>query len=113
MARAGEAPAAPVRRTAARAAQQPPTISGLTYWITVAARVDYNGDLRKLKVWATDSKHLDAYPRAELIDAIDADGDGRGELLFREIYDDGSGFALYRVTPDMLVSLYNSAELGK
>ncbi len=113
MARASEAPAAAVRRTAANAAQQPASGGGLTYWITVAARVDYNGDLRKLKVWATDSKHLDAYPRAELIDAVDADGDGRGELLFREIYDDGQGFALYRVTPDTLVSLYNSAELEK
>ncbi len=113
MARANEAPAAPVRRTSNRNVSQPASGGGLTYWITLAARVDYNGDLRKLKLWATDSKHLDAYPRAELIDAIDADGDGRGELLFREIYDDGQGFALYRVTPDMLVSLYNSAELEK
>jgi len=113
MARANEAPAAPVRRTASVAAPQSQSGGGLTYWITVAARVDYNGDLRKLRVWATDSKHLDAYPRAELIDAVDADGDGRGELLFREIYDDGQGFALYRVTPDMLVSLYNSAELER
>ena len=113
MARATEAPAAPVRRAAAKVAQQPVSGGGLTYWITLAARVDYNGDLRKLKVWATDSKHLDAYPRAELIDAVDGDGDGRGELLFREIYDDGQGFALYRVTPDMLVSLYDSTELER
>jgi hypothetical protein len=119
MARALEMPAAPLRRAGPRlgarrgAATQPPPPpgEGLTYWITVAARQDYNGELRTLKVWATDSKHLDAYPRAELIDAVDADGDGRGELLFREISDDGQSFALYRATPDSLTQLYNSAEL--
>ncbi|MGH9523487.1 MAG: hypothetical protein ACRD3E_13250, partial [Terriglobales bacterium] len=58
-----------------------PVDTSLTYWITVVARENYNGDLRQLKVWATDDKHLDAYPRMELIDAVDADGDGRGELL--------------------------------
>jgi hypothetical protein len=113
------APAAPVRRAGPRpgtkrgAATQPPPAAGegLTYWITVAARQDYNGELRKLKVWATDSKHLDAYPRAELIDAVDVDGDGRGELLFREISDNGQSFALYRATPDSLTQLFNSAEL--
>jgi len=122
MARALEAlpaPPAPLRRAGPRpgtkpgAATPPPPAAGtgLTYWITVAARQDYNGELRKLKAWATDSKHLDAYPRAELIDAVDSDGDGRGELLFREISDDGQSFALYRATPDTLTQLYNSAEL--
>ena len=116
MARAVDAPEprpAP-RTTIARGAAPAPLPSsgdGMTYWITLAVRQDYNGDLRKLKVWATDSKHLDAYPRAELIDAVDADGDGRGELLFREISDDGQSFALYRAAPNSLIQLYNSAEL--
>ena len=119
MARALDAPAAPVRRAGARpetkrgAATQPPPSAGeaIAYWVTLAARQDYNGELRKLKVWATDSKHLDAYPRAELIDAVDADGDGRGELLFREISDVGQSFVLYRATPDTLTQLFNSAGL--
>lgn len=122
MARALDAPGAPaasVRRAGPRpgtkreSATPPPPAAGegLAYWITVAARQDYNGELRKLKVWATDSKHLDAYPRAELIDAVDADGDGRGELLFREISDVGHSFVLYRATPDSLTQLFNSAEL--
>jgi hypothetical protein len=122
MARALEAPgapAAPARRAGPRpgtkpgSATPPPPAAGegLAYWITVAARQDYNGELRKLKVWATDSKHLDAYPRAELIDAVDADGDGRGELLFREISDVGHSFVLYRATPDTLTPLFNSAGL--
>jgi hypothetical protein len=116
---APRAPAAPGRRASPRpgttrgAATQPPPAAGvgLTYWVTLAARQDYNGELRKLKVWATDSKHLDAYPRAELIDAVDADGDGRGELLFREISDLGHSFVLYRATPDTLTQLFSSAGL--
>ena len=121
MASAVEAPAAPVRRAGARTgktkpsapAPAAPSADGVTFWITLAARQDYNGELRKLKVWATDSKHLDAYPRAELIDAVDADGNGRGELLFREISDVGRSFVLYRATPDTLTQLYNSSELER
>jgi hypothetical protein len=112
------APASPVRRASPRpatkpgaATQPPPPAGGISYWVTIAVRQDYNGELRKLKVWATDSKHLDAYPRAELIDAVDADGDGRGELLFREISDVGQSFVLYRATPDTLTQLFNSAGL--
>jgi len=41
-----------------------------------------------------------------LIDAIDADGDGRGELLFRRTTDAGTSFAIYRVTADRLRPLY-------
>ncbi len=117
MALAREAPP-PIRRkaraTRAKAAVPGSSASlGLTFWITVAARENYDGRLRKLKAWATDSKHLDAYPRAELIDAVDADGDGRGELLFREISDIGQSFVLYRAAPDSLTELYNSAELER
>jgi hypothetical protein len=42
----------------------------------------------------------------ELIDAVDADGDGRGELLFRQISDAGRAFVLYRVIGDRLWPLF-------
>jgi len=74
--------------------------------ITLVARTDLEGDLQKLFFAQTDSRHLDVNPRMELIDAVDADGDGRGELLFREISDAGSGYAIYRVTADKLWPLY-------
>jgi hypothetical protein len=45
----------------------------------------------------------------ELIDAVDADGDGRGELLFRRTFDSGSFYAIYRVTADQLWPLYEPA----
>jgi hypothetical protein len=74
--------------------------------ITLIARTNLEGELRKLFFSQTDSRHLDMTPRMELIDAVDADGDGRGELLFRRTFDEGSAYAIYRVTPDRLWPLF-------
>ena len=74
--------------------------------ITLIARTNLEGELRKLFFSETDSRHLDVTPRMELIDAVDADGDGRGELLFRRTFDDGSAYAIYRVTADRLWPLF-------
>jgi hypothetical protein len=74
--------------------------------ITLVARPNLEGDLRRLFFAHTDVRHLDISPHLELIDAIDADGDGRGELLFRRTSDAGSSFAIYRATADRLWPLY-------
>jgi hypothetical protein len=76
------------------------------YYVTLVARSDIYGELRKLLSVVTDSQRLDVNPRMQLIDVVDADGDGRGELLFRQISDAGSAYAIYRVTPDRLWPLY-------
>lgn len=80
--------------------------SGLTYYITLVVKEDIYGDLRKLNATVTDTRHLDETPRMELIDAVDADGDGRGELLFREISDAGSVYGIYRAGADQLFPLF-------
>jgi hypothetical protein len=74
--------------------------------ITLIARTNLEGELRKLFFSKTDSRHFDVSPRMELIDAVDADGDGRGELLFRRTFDSGSAYAIYRVTADGLWPLF-------
>ena len=79
------------------------------YYVTVVARSDFNGELRKLLSSVTDNQHLDVTARLELIDAVDADGDGRGELLFREVSDVGSAYVVYRVTPDQLWTLFEGS----
>ncbi len=90
---------------------QPPTASATgsveePKEITLIARTNLEGELQKLFFSQTDSRHLDVAPRMELIDAVDADGDGRGELLFRRTFDDGSAYSIYRVTADGLWPLF-------
>jgi hypothetical protein len=79
-----------------------------TYSITLVTRADIYGNLRKVYAGVTDRFHLDVTPRLELIDAVDADGDGRGELLFRQTTENGSGYVIYRPTADKLWKMFES-----
>ena len=76
------------------------------YMITLVAREDVNGEFHKALANVTDAQHLDVVPRLELIDAVDVDGDGRGELLFRAVSEAGSAFVVYRVIGDRLYPLF-------
>ncbi|MGA9470940.1 MAG: hypothetical protein WBV36_00675, partial [Terriglobales bacterium] len=98
----------PVLVLSARTPVPPATASGaqVPREITLIARTNLEGELQKLFFAQTDSRHLDLSPRMELIDAVDADGDGRGELLFRRTFDSGSAYAIYRVTADGLWPLW-------
>jgi hypothetical protein len=86
--------------------------SGLEYYVTFVGRNDIYGDLHKAFVNISDTQHLDIIPRMELIDAVDADGDGRGELLFRQTSDAGRAFVIYRVIGDTLYPLYQGTPTG-
>ena len=84
-----------------------PSVSpDLTYIIALVAREDIYGDLHKVFAQTTDNQHLDVLPKYDLIDAVDADGDGRGELLFRISSEGGSAFGVYRVIGDKLWPLF-------
>jgi len=83
--------------------------SDLEYMITLVVREDVNGDLHKALANVTDTQHTDVIPRLELIDAVDVDGDGRAELLFRQVSDAGSAFVIYRVIGDRLYPLFQGA----
>ena len=76
------------------------------YDVTLVAKNNIYDELRKLYVGITDAHHLDQTPRMELIDAVDADGDGRGELLFRTTSDVGKAWAVYRAGADQLFPLF-------
>jgi hypothetical protein len=77
------------------------------YSVTLVARTDIYGSLRKLYSGVTDKFHLDITPRLELVDVVDADGDRRGEFLFRETTDAGEGYVIYRPTPDKLWKMFD------
>ena len=78
----------------------------LDFIVALVTRQDIYGDLHKVFAQTTDDKHLDVLPRYDLIDAVDADGDGVGELLFRESWDAGTAFTVYRVIGDQLWPLF-------
>ena len=82
--------------------------SELQYSVVLVAYPDIYNNLHKIYVGVTDKYHLDLTPRLELIDAVDADGDRRGELLFREISDGGTGWVIYRPTADKLWKMFDS-----
>ncbi len=83
-----------------------PHDSGFNYFVAVVARVDINDQSQKIFASVTDSTHLDAFPRLELIDAVDADANGRGDLLFRQYSDSGISYGLYRVSPYQMEKVF-------
>jgi hypothetical protein len=86
----------PVRKTAAKSTSAP-VPSGFEYYVTLVATQDIYNQMQKMFSSVTDNKHLDAFPRFELVDAVDADGDLNGDLLFRRISDRSTAFVLYKV----------------
>lgn len=84
------------------------TDTELRYSIMLVAYPDIYNNLHKLYVGVTDRFHLDLTPRLDLVDAVDADGDGRGELLFKETSDAGPGWIIYRATGDKLWKMFDS-----
>lgn len=87
-------------------ARRPASSDSPETYITLVARADLDREPRKLFSSITDAQHLDAFPRLELVDAVDAEGNGRGELLFRQGSRSGHFYTLYRVGPDSLSKLF-------
>ena len=81
----------------------------LQYTTALVTREDIYGELHKVFAQTTDNQHLDVIPKYEFIDAVDVDGDGRGELLFRTSRDGGTAFNIYAVIGDRLWPMF----LGK
>ena len=100
-------PATPAKAPAAKSPAPKATPAGdITYFVTLVARVDINDQALKIFSSVTDSHHLDAYPRMELIDAVDADANGRADLLFRQYSDTGITYGLYRVSPYQIDKIF-------
>ncbi len=81
-------------------------LGDLQYIVTLVVRQDVNADFHKVFSNVTDTRHLDVIPQMDLIDAVDVDGDGRGELLFRQVSDAGTAFVVYRVIGNQLYALF-------
>ena len=101
-------PAAKTSRSSSLAAKVP-TQKPVTRYVTVIARVDIDGNPQKLAASVTDSSRLDVAPRLELIDAVDVNGDGQAELLFREYDFDQKTFIVYGVGHGTVTKVFEGA----
>ena len=66
-------------------------------FVTLIAQPDLYGGVNVLLKNVTDGAHLDDTPRMRLVDAVEAEKDNRGELLFELRGTTERQFALYRV----------------
>jgi hypothetical protein len=99
---------APPRSRRAAAPATPPA-PPVTRYIALMARIDLENNPQKLLVNITDSGHLDVTPRLELIDAVDVDGDGLAEILFREYGFNEKGFVIYGVGHGTATKVFEGA----
>lgn len=99
--------APPATRSRTTKAPQPP--SDFFFYVTAVGQTDLYGQMRKLFSSVTDGARLDAFPRLELIDAVDAEGTDRGNLLFHATSGGRPSYQLYHVGPDSLRKLFDSA----
>ncbi|MGH8277880.1 MAG: hypothetical protein ACRETH_14420, partial [Steroidobacteraceae bacterium] len=81
----------------------------LNAYVTLVVMQDLNGDMHTLFASVTDDEHIDVEGRMQLIDAVDAEGNGRAELLFRRFTTESQSFELYRYASDRLWLLFDSA----
>jgi len=84
--------------------KSPPRIT-----IALVARKDSTGRLNQIYLMIADPMMLDVRPALQYVGAVDADGSGRAQLLFRKQVDANSfAYVLYRATPYDLVKSFET-----
>ncbi|HUO60953.1 MAG TPA: hypothetical protein VMU24_09820, partial [Candidatus Acidoferrales bacterium] len=85
------------------------TGESVPYRVMLVARQNAEGKIVKLMSEVSDPTDLDGSPELRLVDAVDVDGDGRGELLFRKSTGTGTGWLVERVTPYETQAIFDGA----
>lgn len=75
-------------------------------FVTLIAQPDFYGNAQVVLKSVTDAAHLDENPRLRFVDAVDALGDNRGELLFEMRGATERQFALYRIARGQAEKLF-------
>jgi hypothetical protein len=79
---------------------------GQQKFVTIVAQPDFYGNPQVVLKTVTDAAHLDDNPRLRLVDAVDALGDNRGELLFEMRGATQRQFALFRIARGQAEKLF-------
>jgi hypothetical protein len=80
-------------------------------YVTLVAQTDIYDEPSVLLTSVTDEAHLDQTPQMKLVDAVDADGSNRAELLFELRAQKDRQFALYRVYRGTATQVFLTGEL--
>jgi len=86
------------------------TPPGEQKFVTLIAQPDFYGGLQILLKNVADARHLDDAPRMRLVDAVDAEADNRGELLFEMRGATARHFTLYRVLRGRAEPLFSTGD---
>lgn len=78
--------------------------------IVLVARFDYDNKPQKVFASVSDPLHLSDNPELQLVDAVDADGDGRAEFLFERTKESGTQFVIYRMYGNSFTELFATAD---
>lgn len=81
-----------------------------TTYLTLIAQPDFAGGLIPLYKSITPANLLDYQPRMRLIDAVDATGSGRADLLFNLITRHSRHFALFRVQNGQAQEVFHTGQ---
>jgi hypothetical protein len=84
---------------------------GSTKYLTLIAKPDFYGNPQVLLKHVTSDKELEFNPRMRLVDAVDADGDHRAELIFELRGKNDRQFALYRVAGGSAEQVFTTASV--
>ncbi|MBT9331719.1 hypothetical protein [Paracidobacterium acidisoli] len=87
------------------------TPDGSMKYITLIAKPDFSGNPQVMLQHITSDKELEFNPRMQLVDAVDADGDHRAELIFELRGKSDRQFAIYRVAYGSAESVFTTASL--
>ena len=81
----------------------------LDIFITLVARLNVEGVPHDIFSQVSDTDHLDIFPRLQLVDAVDAEGARRGDLLFRAFDAAGVHYVIYKVERDQVSKAFEGA----
>jgi len=79
-----------------------------SYSVTVVLRQSADGVMNTIFAEVSDPLDLETFPALRLVDAVDANGDGRADFVFRNIRPEGTSFVIYKVSPYDMTKVFDT-----
>ncbi len=79
------------------------------FYVTVIGKEDLSGELHPAYTRVVSARNAEFDGRLELVDAVDVDGDGRGELLFRRLFGRDVSYLVLKVGLRETTALFDSS----